>query len=341
MSFELAWPQRSHRVRFKRPVRVVPLVDGPPRAFRVLSGNLSKQGIYLSMPEPFAEGTKLALSLEAGGRVLPFAQGEVVWRQGAETLLHTPLKPGGGAGLGVRFTGFLHPRAHELIDYLVRNLDTGRPLQLPKPRRWKRALKWTGGIAASVALAALGVMLGRNVTLEPPAPIEQPSIAEVAPPAPPAPSQEPVPVMEAKPAEPELAPLPEAPAPAPVMAAAEALAAKPEAPVPLSSAGLLPLPRCAASSLKWSQRGSRTDLDVAPVAGGKVVAAFRMKNPERLVVDLSGMSPKRSFVVKASEIPNVSGLRIGKRKGGGTRLVLDLTRPAGLKVEGSRVSLTY
>src|SRR5581483_8192738 len=160
MSFELAWPQRSHRVRFKRAVRVVPLVEGPPRAFRVLSGNLSKQGMFLAMPEPFQEGTRVALSLEAGGRVLPFAQGEVVWRYLADAV-HKPGAPQ-ASGFGVRFTNFLHPRAHELVGFLVDNLDTGRPLALPKARRWKRVALWTAGIAASVMLAAFGVFLGRQ-----------------------------------------------------------------------------------------------------------------------------------------------------------------------------------
>src|SRR3954469_305607 len=108
MSFELAWPQRSHRVRFKRAIRVVPLVEGPPHAYRVLSGNLSKQGMFLAMPEPFQAGTRVALSLEAGGRVLPFAQAEVVWRNLADTA-HPPGGPG-TTGFGVRFTNFLHPR---------------------------------------------------------------------------------------------------------------------------------------------------------------------------------------------------------------------------------------
>src|SRR5882724_2419975 len=134
MSFELAWPQRNHRVRFKRAVRVVPLVEGPPRAFRVLSGNLSKQGMYLAMPEPFQEGTRLALSLEAGGRVLPFAQAEVVWRRSLDA--KTVIVPGNTSGLGVRFTSFLHPRAHELVHYLVDNLETGKPLAKPKVKKW-------------------------------------------------------------------------------------------------------------------------------------------------------------------------------------------------------------
>ncbi|MBL8957503.1 MAG: PilZ domain-containing protein [Myxococcaceae bacterium] len=348
MSFELAWPQRSHRVRFKKAVRVVPLIDGPPRAYRVLSGNLSKQGMFLSTPEPFAEGTRVALSIEAGGRVLPFAQGEVMWRQATGGEVTLAGKPCGGAGFGVRFTGFLHPKAHELVDYLVANLDTGRPLSLPRQKRWKRVALWAGGVAASLCLATCGVMLARQVTFDPaqsaqPAPEETAAVA----PAPELPHPPLDPVVAAGPA-PAAAEVP-TPAPAleeappkaePVMAAAAPAAVKSSEPA-LSSAGLLPLPKCGASSLRWSQRGSHTELEVAPASGGKVAAAFRMKNPERLVIDLTGPAPKRSHVVKAAEIPNVSALRIGKRKGGGTRLVLDLVKPSTLKVEGSRLELSY
>ena len=348
MSFELAWPQRSHRVRFKKAIRVVPLVDGPPRAYRVLSGNLSKQGMFLAMPEPFAEGTKVALSLEAGGRVLPFAQGEVMWRAVSDGVSR-PGKPCGGAGFGVRFTNFLHPRAHELVDYLVSNLDTGRPLALPPRKRWKKVAMWGGGLAASLMLAGLGVILARQVSFEQP-PQAEPEVATVQPvpsndavavevqPAAPlaaAPEVAPQPAPEPEPAAPERDAVPQEP----VMVAAQASAAKPEG--PMSSTGLLPLPKCGASSLRWSQRAGKLELEVAAAAGGRFAAAFRMKNPERLVIDLNGAAPKRSHVVKATEIPNVTALRIGKRKTGGTRLVLDLSKPVTLKVEGSRLELSY
>ena len=136
--------EREHRVRFKHPVRVVP-IGGPPRAYRVLAGNLSRKGIFLKMPTPLSAGTRVALSLEAGGRVLPFAQGEVVWRKLADRT----------SGLGVRFTGFLHPRAHELVDYLVKNLETGRPLRPPPAKgRWAARLAWLVAGAAAVALGA-------------------------------------------------------------------------------------------------------------------------------------------------------------------------------------------
>ena len=91
-------PDREPRVGFKQCVRVVPIGGGPPRAYRVLAANLSRQGMFLKMPTPFDMGTRVALSLEAGGRVLPFAQGEVIWRN-----LEESKQPGRGAGFGVRF----------------------------------------------------------------------------------------------------------------------------------------------------------------------------------------------------------------------------------------------
>jgi hypothetical protein len=355
MSFELAWPHRQHRVRFKRAVRVVPLIEGPPRAFRVLSGNLSKQGMFLAMPEPFQEGTRVALSLEAGGRVLPFAQAEVVWRKLVDT--KHPVDGPGTSGFGVRFTNFLHPRAHELVQYLVDNLDTGRPLALPKPKRWKRIALWSAGAVASAMLAAFGVFLAQKLSssaddtmIEPP-----PTPAEVAQVAPPVAAPEPTTPVVAEPVEQKPAP---APAPAhdaiaaPVIAEPEPEAVA-EAPTPVaavraaarpsddsSATGLLPLPKCGASSLRWSQHGNVLELEVAAAPGSKMLNAFRMKKPERLVIDLTGVVPKKSHSTKA-EIPNVSTLRIGKRGGGGTRLVLDLQKPAQLKVDGNKLTLTY
>ena len=142
---------RDPRVRFKHPVRVVP-IGGPPRAYRVLASNLSREGMFLRMPTPFDTGTKVALSLEAGGRVLPFAQAEVIWRD-----LEDSKQPGRGAGFGVKFTGYLHPRAHELVDYLVANLETGKPLSPPAAASpWRKRMMWIGiGLAAVILGGAI------------------------------------------------------------------------------------------------------------------------------------------------------------------------------------------
>lgn len=145
--------KRMSRVRFKHPIRVVTL-EGQPRVIRTLTANVSRKGLFLRMPEPLPLGTKVALSLEAGGRALALAQAEVVWGRVQQSQL-----PGRFPGCGVRFTEFMHPRAQELVDYLVHNLDRGKPLMLAPPeRRWMRYLPPAAGVAL-VACAALAVLL--------------------------------------------------------------------------------------------------------------------------------------------------------------------------------------
>lgn len=144
--------KRSSRVRFKHPVRVVTL-DGQPRVIRTLTANVSHKGMFVRMPEPLPMGTRVALSLEAGGRALALAQAEVVWARAQESHL-----PGRFAGCGVRFTGFLHPRAEDLVEYLVDNLDRGKPLLLAPPER--AMPKWLPLVAAAVlVLLAAGAAL--------------------------------------------------------------------------------------------------------------------------------------------------------------------------------------
>jgi hypothetical protein len=199
---------RLPRVRFKHPVRVVPL-DGQPRAWRVLSANISKKGMFLRMPEPLAPGTRVALSLEAGGRVLPFAQAEVVWRR-----THESAMPGRHAGFGVRFVSYMHPRAPELVTYLVANLDTGRPLRVAPPTsRWVR---WVIGAASASGLGAAAVLAFLLLhPSEAPAelgtpPAESPVVTVAVPPeAPPPPAPvvaPPAPLVIAAPALPPPAP---------------------------------------------------------------------------------------------------------------------------------------
>jgi hypothetical protein len=49
-----------------------------PRVFRTWTANLSPRGLFLRMPEPLTAGTRVAISLEAGGQTLAFAEGEVI-----------------------------------------------------------------------------------------------------------------------------------------------------------------------------------------------------------------------------------------------------------------------
>jgi hypothetical protein len=156
--------QRESRVRFQHPIRVVTL-EGQPRVIRTLTSNVSRDGLFLRMPEPLPPGMKVALSLEAGGRALALAQAEVMWNGRDENEI-TERFP----GCGVRFTEFMHPRAEELVRYLVRNLDTGKPLTLAPPeRRWMKWFPLVGGgaLAACAVLAAVIFWGPSEVAVEP------------------------------------------------------------------------------------------------------------------------------------------------------------------------------
>ncbi len=133
-------------------MRVVTL-DGQPRVIRTLTANVSSKGMFVRMPEPLPTGTRVALSLEAGGRALALAQAEVVWQRLNESEL-----PGRFPGCGVRFTDFLHPRAQELVDYLVDNLDRGKPLTAAPPQR--QIPRWIPAVAiSSLAVVAMAAIL--------------------------------------------------------------------------------------------------------------------------------------------------------------------------------------
>jgi Tfp pilus assembly protein PilZ len=152
--------QRPRRVRFKHPVRVT-TVEGEARAWRTLSANLSRDGLFVRMPQPLEPGTRVAISLEANGQVLPFMQGEVRWCR------YQPSEHDGRyQGIGVRFTDALHPRANELIEYLVDSLETGKPL-VAAPRRRRRWPLVAAGVALAASLAGALAWFG----LETPAPV--------------------------------------------------------------------------------------------------------------------------------------------------------------------------
>ena len=145
--------QREPRVRFQHPIRVVTL-EGQPRVIRTLTSNVSRDGLFLRMPEPLPPGMKVALSLEAGGRALALAQAEVRWN-GPDATEVTERFP----GCGVRFTEFMHPRAEELVQYLVKNLDTGKPLALAPPeKQWTKYLPFAGGGALLLCAAMAAVI---------------------------------------------------------------------------------------------------------------------------------------------------------------------------------------
>ncbi|MCA3012586.1 MAG: PilZ domain-containing protein [Myxococcaceae bacterium] len=142
---------RPRRVRFRHPVRVT-TVDGAPRAFRTLAANLSRDGLFVRMPQPLERGARVAIALEAQGRVLPFMQGEVRWCRHQQSA-----HEGRYQGVGIRFTEALHPRSKALVDYLVETLDTGTPLRgAPPPVRPLRRLALVAaGLITTLAAAVL------------------------------------------------------------------------------------------------------------------------------------------------------------------------------------------
>ena len=325
---------RDPRVRFKHPVRVVP-IGGPPRAYRVLASNISKEGMFLRMPTPFDAGTRVALSLEAGGRVLPFAQAEVVWRDLEETKA-----PGCGAGFGVRFTGFLHPRAHELVDYLVANLDSGKPLNAPQAASpWRKPAIWAAiGLAAILVGAGITTAVLRFSRSAPPVLVEAPP-AELA-----VPTIEGVsPVVELAPAPAPVSPKPDA-VPEPV-AAAEPVAAVEPAAVAKPAVAAKPsvhafvLSAGAVRSITASTDAQTLSVDFKLNPGAALVRAFTLKSPDRLVVDVKGAIPKKALTFPGSGA-TILKVRSGKLPRG-TRIVLDLANAPGkpVVVSGNSVSV--
>lgn len=132
----------------------VTTIDGEPRAWRTLSANLSRNGLFVRMPHPLEPGTRVAISLEARGHALPLAQGEVRWCR------YNPSEfDGRFQGCGVRFTEYLHPRANELVDYLVESLDTGKPLKVAPRRRRRWPIVAVLGAAAASFAAVLVFLL--------------------------------------------------------------------------------------------------------------------------------------------------------------------------------------
>jgi hypothetical protein len=333
---------RTPRVPFRQPVRVVPL-GGPPRAFRVLAGNLSKGGMFLNTDQPFDEGTKVALSLEASGRVLPFAQAEVVWRKAGEGRT--------GQGFGVKFTGFLHPRAHEMVNYLVKAIESGEPLHVDgsKPHSWKQVAFAGGAALLAGAIVTAGFLALFGGSSEP--------VEDVAP----------APVVTAPVAEPTRpviikgdAPAVEA-APAPVVTAPEPIKEEPTVktidlkpmvlnvpePKPAAAPAAAPegkglaLPSGAATKMTWARSGDGIALTLTLAPGAKVQKAFLLQNPPRLAIDVSGGAPKKSHTLDASDASLFHRVRVGRGSANTTRLVVDLAR-AGKKVEtsGNRIVVT-
>ncbi len=367
--------QRESRVRFQHPIRVVTL-ERQPRVIRTVTSNVSRDGLFVRMPEPLPTGTKVALSLEAGGRALALAQAEVVWT-GADTTEVTERFP----GCGVKFTEFMHPRAEELVRYLVHNLDQGKPLALAPPeKRWMKWFPLAAGVAlvASAALAVFVFWGGSEPELEDEVPalefVAAPPIVHVSPspprgegrgegPAAPVIAKEveatPVIAKEVEPApvipsevEGSVPPRAEG-APSIALGANGAIApatplaatASPSKPAPQRAnkpdqQGRVKLPSGAATNLTWTIAGTELRLTPELTSAAKLTRAFLLTGPPRAVFDLSGPSPEKSHTASSSP-PYATAVRLGKQPTG-TRIVIDLdSAPRRATQDGSTLILEF
>lgn len=309
--------ERSSRAPLRHPVRVT--IAGGERVVRVLSGDISSNGMFLQMAEPPEPGTVVTLAFEAGGKVLPFAEGEVAWRRSGER-----------GGFGVRFTRFLHSRAGALIQFLCENVEGGTTLKAqPPPSRVPPMRRWSGLalIAATATFLITWTMIepARPVTLEPgltcAPPAAPPKKLELAVSAP----------VEKKPAAKRL---PEKPRAVPVMTRTAASAVKP---APFSST---PIPSGAARLVNVSRVSGALRVAVDAVAGGRVSNVTTLQNPARLVIDVAGLPPisNHQLALNDSELRSIT---VGKQ-GKGTRLVIELVRlPTRVKQQGDSAVLTF
>ena len=319
-----ALQERSSRAPLKHPIRVT--IAGS-RVVRVLSGDISPNGMFLMMADPPESGTVVSLAFEAGGKVLPFAEGEVAWRRSEAR-----------GGFGVRFTRYLHPRARALVDFLAENVEHGTSLkaQARRPRRAGGVRRWSG-LAALAAVVSFLVTWGN-------APAPCPSLAtglvclpEVrAAVAVPGVALSTVELAETKPAAKVRAAsrLPEKPKAAPVLARTVASAVKPgqfsSTAIPSGAARLVNVSRVSGSL--------RVAIDV--VAGGRVSGVATLQNPARLIIDVAGIPPVANHVVSLgdSELRQISATKQGK----GTRLIIELVRlPTRVVQQGDSALITF
>lgn len=303
--------ERCARAPLKHPVRVT--IAGS-RVVRVLSGDISANGMFLVMPDPPEQGTVVTMAFEAGGKVLPFAEGEVAWRRSQAR-----------GGFGVRFTRYLHPNAKALVDYLSENLEHGTTLKTPPPvghaRRWS-------GLGVLVAMAAFLLTWGSPADRPPEAglvcaPEARPLEVVSAPPAP-----------VKKTAPPKRRALSEAPRATPVLARTVASAVNPGV---FSST---PIPSGAARLVNVSRVSGSLRVAVDTVAGGRVSAVNTLQHPARLVIDVAGLPPVANHQVGLSD-SELRRISVSKQ-GAGTRLIIELVRlPTRVVQQGDSALLTF
>src|SRR4051812_24321615 len=102
---------RAPRVPFVRPLSLTP-VGEDEKSLRLYAANLSRGGMFVQTDHLLPRGTRVVLALEAGGLLLDFAEGEVVWERDDDEVAE------GDRGFGLRFTR-LRDRSLALVEHLV------------------------------------------------------------------------------------------------------------------------------------------------------------------------------------------------------------------------------
>jgi hypothetical protein len=235
---------------------------------------------------------------------------------------------------------------------------------------------WRASATREPALAVLEKPAATETAAAAPAPVP-PQPTEVAAPTATAPTPAPE-AQQAPAAEPVVAAAPALPvepavpvaaaaqaAPAPVALAAPIPVAAPARPEPAVEKKATPAPAPAPERAKkpaeqgaargaslrlggavagvsLKSGGSKLDLDLDLARGARVKRAFALKGPHRLVVDISGGPAGKALEKGISGVAGVQRARVGAPQGGVTRLVLDLSRPAGKVTQaGDRVTLGW
>lgn len=317
--------ERSSRAPLKHPVRVT--IAGE-RVVRVLSGDISPNGMFLMMADPPEPGTVVTLAFEAGGKVLPFAEGEVAWKRSQAR-----------GGFGVRFTRYLHPRAKALVDFLAENVEHGTLKPQSPPARVRQVRRWSG-LALLAAMVALLITWGaapaKSTALEAGLVCAPPAAAPVAPRAVVGPKVEPMvstEVIAKKPAA-KVNRLPEKPRAVPTLARTVASAVKP------GQFSSTPIPSGSARLVNVSRVSGALRVAIDPVAGARVSGVTTLQNPARLIIDVTGLPPISTHVVSLNdpELRKISVVKQGK----GTRLVIDLVRlPTRVTQQGDSALMTF
>lgn len=294
--------------------------------------------MFLAMKAPLTQGTEVALSLEAKGRAFPFAVAEVAWCRGRGERLPP--------GVGVRFVRFLHPRAAPLLEHLV---GAQAPAAQKVPRG-EPSLGWPAlrpapvlaALAAAGATIALGLAAYRHLrsddtSAEPPAiQSRAPDVGTGAELDGPEGADTGAGAGEGFALHPGLE-VASPPGAGPVEPAAAPGRAGAAAPQPI---GGVPLGSGAVHRLLWEVGRDEVRIEPVLAPGATLARQFLLEEPPRLVLDVSGPEPRRSFSVSLADA-NLKRARVGALAGG-TRVVIDLgAEPSSLLAEDGAAILSF